>query len=48
MKIEKLTENKIRVIIGAEELGENNMNVHSLMTRALETQEIFANILKKA
>ncbi len=48
MKIEKLTENKIRVIIPSDEWGKNHLTVHSLMTKALETQEIFANILKKA
>lgn len=48
MKIEKLTENKIRVIIPSDELGVNHLNVHSLMTKALETQEIFSDILKKA
>ncbi len=48
MKIEKLTENKIRVIINSNELGLNHISVHSLMTKALETQEIFSDILKKA
>lgn len=48
MKIEKLTENKIRVIIPSDELGVNRLNIHSLMTKALETQEIFSDILKKA
>ena len=48
MKIEKLTENKIRVIIHSDELGENHLNVHSVMTKAIETQEIFSNILEKA
>lgn len=48
MKIEKLTENKIRVIIPSDELGENHLTVHSLMTKAIETQEIFSEILKKA
>lgn len=48
MKIEKLTENKIRVIIPSEELGEKNLNVHNLMTKAIETQDIFLKILKKA
>ena len=48
MKIEKLTENKIRVIIHSDELGENYLNVHSIMTKAIETQEIFSNILEKA
>lgn len=48
MKIEKLTDNKIRVIINSDELGCTNINVHSIMTKAIETQEIFSDILKKA
>lgn len=48
MKIEKLTENKIRVIIRSDELGEEALTIHNLMTKAMETQEIFADILKKA
>lgn len=48
MKIEKLTENKIRVIINSSELGLNNITVHSIMTKAIETQEIFSDILKRA
>lgn len=48
MKIEKLTENKIRVIINSDELGLNDINVHSIMTKAIETQEIFSDILKRA
>lgn len=48
MKIEKLTENKIRVIIHSDEFGLNNVNIHNLMTKAIETQDIFSNILKMA
>lgn len=48
MKMEKLTENKIRVIIHSEELGLNNLNLHSIMTKSIETQAIFSDILKKA
>lgn len=48
MKIEKLTENKIRVIISTEDLDVNSFNVHSIMTKAIQTQEIFSDILKKA
>lgn len=48
MKIEKLTEDKIRVIINSDELESNNINVHTIMTRAIETQDIFCNILKRA
>lgn len=48
MKIEKLTDNKIRVIINSDELGLNHANVHHIMAKAIETQEIFSDILKKA
>ncbi len=47
MKIEKLTENKIRVIIPSEELGLNTNNINA-MHKAFEMQEVFLNILKKA
>ena len=48
MKIEKLTENKIRVIMRSEELGLNNLNTTNSIVRAIETQEIFLEILKRA
>lgn len=49
MKIEKLTENKIRVIIHSDELGDsNNISLHNVMSKAMKTQEIFSNILKQA
>ena len=48
MKIEKLTENKIRVIINTDELGENHINLHNIMTKAIETQDFFSLMLKKA
>lgn len=48
MKIEKLTENKIRVIIASDELGLGSSNVQSILTKAIETQEIFLDILKRA
>ena len=41
MKIEKITENKIRVIINSEDLDENNTDIHALMTKSLETQDLF-------
>lgn len=48
MKIEKLTDNKIRVIMNSNELGCTNINIHNIMTKAIETQDIFSSILKKA
>lgn len=48
MKIEKLTEDKIRVIINSDELGFSHANVHTILTKAIETQELLSDILKKA
>ncbi len=41
MKIEKLTDNKIRVILPLEELEMNHLNLHSIMTKGLETRRDF-------
>lgn len=48
MKIEKLTENKIRVIVTPSDLKLKNLDVHLLMAKALKKQTFFANMLKKA
>ena len=48
MKIEKLTENKIRVIINDEDLEQNHTDLHTIMTKSLENQGLFLNILSKA
>lgn len=48
MKIEKLTENKIRVIVNSSDLEMKNLDLHLLMTKALEEQNFFANLLEKA
>lgn len=48
MKIEKLTENKIRVIISLDDLRKNNTDIHSLLTTSVDSHELFFNILKKA
>lgn len=38
MKIEKLTENKIRIIINSSDLENSNIDVKLLMSKALETR----------
>ncbi len=38
MKIEKLTENKIRIIINSYDLESNNIDVNLLMSKALESR----------
>lgn len=48
MKIEKLTENKIRIILNIEDLEKNNIDLHSFMSNSLESQSIFMDILDKA
>ncbi len=48
MKIEKLTENKIRVIINAEDLKENNLDYHTIMEKPIESQKLFLEMLLKA
>lgn len=48
MKIEKLTENKIRVIIHSDEIKIKDLNMYNIMKRPEESQKIFSSILKKA
>ncbi len=38
MKIEKLTENKIRIIVNSSDLENSNIDVKLLMSKALETR----------
>jgi negative regulator of genetic competence, sporulation and motility len=48
MKIEKITENKIRIIVKSEDLGAQNQDLHSIMTKSIENQSLFLNILARA
>ena len=48
MKIEKLTENKIRIILNMEDLEKNNIDLHSFMSNSIESQNLFIDILDKA
>ena len=48
MKIEKLTDNKIRVILNLEDLEENNIKSENIISKPMETQNLFLNILLKA
>lgn len=48
MKIEKLTENKIRVIVNTEDLKENDIDFNLLMNRTVENQKLFFEILERA
>ena len=48
MKIEKITENKIRVIIDIDDLEKDNTDLKAIFNKNLPTQDFFLNILKKA
>ena len=48
MKFEKLTENKIRIILNLEDLKERNVDLHSFMSNSLESQDLFHDMLDKA
>ena len=48
MKIEKLTDNKIRIILNIDDLAKKNIDVHSIIKNSDGTQAFFRNILKEA
>jgi len=48
MRIEKITENKIRITLNLEDLKENNIDLHSFMSNSPETQDLFLDMLEKA
>ena len=48
LRIEKLTENKIRIILNLDDLKENNIDLHSFMSSSIETQDLFCTMLDKA
>ena len=48
MKIEKLTNNKIRVVVDLSDFEQGNISINSLTSTALEKQTFFINLLEKA
>lgn len=48
MKIEKITDNKIRIILNIDDLAKKNIDVHSLIKNTSSTQGFFRKILKQA
>ena len=48
MKIEKLTENKIRIIIKQEDMESNDINLHKFVLKSIESQNLFLKILNRA
>ncbi len=48
MKIEKLNENKLKVIFSSKELEENNISIHSFLANSKESRKFFLAILNIA
>lgn len=48
MKIEKLTENKIRIIVNPSDLKVKNLDLHLMMDKTFEGQNFFADMLEQA
>ncbi len=48
MQIEKISENKIRIILNMQDLQEKNIDLHSFMSNSVESQDLFRYILTKA
>ncbi|MGN1271361.1 MAG: adaptor protein MecA [Clostridia bacterium] len=48
MKIEKLTENKIRITLNLNDLEEEHIDLHSFMSNSPESQALFYNLLSQA
>ena len=48
MKIEKLTDNKIRIILNIDDLAQKNIDINSLIKNTDRTQKFFKRILNQA
>lgn len=48
MKIEKLTENKIRIILNTKELTLNNIDITDFINNNIQSQKFFLDVLNKA
>ncbi len=48
MKIEKLTENKIRIILNMEDLEDKNIDLQAFLSNSAETQNFLSDILNQA
>ncbi|MBR3162576.1 MAG: adaptor protein MecA [Clostridia bacterium] len=48
MKIEKITDNKIRIILNLDDLEAKNIDLHSFMSNSIESQSLFVDMLDEA
>jgi adapter protein MecA 1/2 len=48
LKIEKLTDDKLKITLSIDDLEERNINLHSFMYNSPESQDLFWELLQKA
>ena len=48
MKFEKLTDDKIRIILNLDDLSAKNIDYHAFMSNSLESQDLFLDMLETA
>ena len=48
MKFEKLSDNKIRIILTMQDLTEKNIDFHSFMSNSIESQNVLLDMLEEA
>ena len=48
MKIEKLSENKIRITLSHQDLIQKNIDFHSFMANSIDSQDLFFDVLDEA
>lgn len=48
MKIEKLNENKIRIILNTDDLQEKKIDLHTFLSNSIESQRLFLEMLDEA
>ena len=48
MQLEKITDDKIRIILNIQDLKEKNIDLHSFMSNSIESQDFFYELLSIA
>ena len=48
VKFEKLSDNKIRIILSIQDLTEKHIDFHSFMANTIESQDILLDMLEEA
>lgn len=48
LKIERIAENKIRIIVNLDDLAAKNIDMHALMSNSIESQSLFVDMLDEA